>query len=229
MHSVMAQPFDAPREPLSKRAWKIARAVMRLVLPVTLTVTILSAAFLYKNEAVTSFDFFSPNMWAWNPGYWLTFGHMLLPLAFFAANLTNRRFGPIYALAQVLASWVVLGLLVSIILIRFGEGGGESAFPPAQVSVAFLVAFGLAQLVNINVFDKTRGRTWWGAPLISIIWASAVYVIIFHPVANWGLGEVWMPKMVSDFVIKSAIAGVLLAPYFLLRKSIKPMPGYGGA
>lgn len=229
MHSVMAQPFDAPREPLGKRVWKIIRAIMQLSLPVTLTVAVLSFAFLYKDQPVTSFDFFPPNYWAWNPGYWLTVGHLLLPLAFFFVNLTNRRFGPVYAVAQVIATWVLLALLVSYILVQFGEGGGESAFPPAQVSVGFLVAFGLAQLVNVNVFDKTRGRTWWGAPLISIVWASLIYVIVFHPVANWGGGEAWMPKMVADFAIKSAIAIALLVPYHLLRKAIRPLPGYGGA
>ncbi len=229
MHSVMAQPFDAPREKLQQRVWLGVRAVLRLIVPVLTLLVILSAAYIFKGDFVTRLDVFPTHLWRWNPGYWLSAGHLVLPLAFFSANLTNRRFGASYAISQVIVTWVILGLSVVMVMYRFGDWGSDSPFPPAQVSLAFVVAFGLAQLVNVNVFEKTRGRTWWGAPLISMVWASAVYVIIFHPVANWGTNEPWMPKMVADFVIKSGEAVLLLLPYHLLRRSIRPLPGYGGA
>ena len=112
---------------------------------------------------------------------------------------------------------------------KFGNWQSDNPFPSLQTSVAFLGAFGVAQIMLVSVFDKTRGRTWWGAPLISMIWASTFYVLIFHVVANWGLDREWMPAMAMDFSIKVVAAILLLIPYQMLRRTVKPLPGYGGA
>ncbi|TNE57064.1 MAG: hypothetical protein EP340_09840 [Alphaproteobacteria bacterium] len=229
MHSVIAQPFEAPREELAKRIWWIVRGVLRLILPVSVLFVTLILTFLMTRDAVVFLDIFPPQLAAWNPSAWLTVGHLMLPLSFFVINMTNRKYGALYAYTQVAATWVLLGAFTLFFMAQFGSWQNDNPFPPMQTSVAFLGAFGVAQVMLVSVFDKTRGRTWWGAPLISVIWASVFYVVIFHVVANWGLGREWMPTLAMDFVIKSVEAILLLVPYQLMRRSVKPLPGYGGA
>lgn len=156
-------------------------------------------------------------------------GHLLLPLSFFVINMTNRKYGARYALAQVAVTWVLLGLAAFFVMAQFGDWRTDNPFPPLQTSAAFLCAFGVAQFAVVTIFDRTRGRTWWGAPLISLLWASVFYSVIFHIGSNWGLGSPWMSEMVMDLAIKFVIAVLLLIPYQLLRKTIRPLPGYGGA
>lgn len=229
MYSVSTAPIGGHQDGLGTRIWKAILVGLRLILPVTVLSFILAVCFIEMEEGVTALDLFPPQLWQWNPGYWLTVGHVMLPLAFLVQNLTNRRFGPGYALGQVILTWAVLGSGALYVMMRFGEMSSESPFPPMQTTTAFLGAFFVAQLVNIRVFDRTRGRTWWGAPLISTIWASAIYVVIFYPVSMMGLQESFVPRMTVDFVIKLVSAFVLLVPYFLLRPVIKAAPGYGGA
>ncbi|TNE35718.1 MAG: hypothetical protein EP347_12785 [Alphaproteobacteria bacterium] len=229
MHSVIAQPFEAPREELAKRIWWIVRGVLRLILPVSALFVTLILTFLMTRDTVTFLDIFPPQLAKWNPSHWLTLGHLMLPLAFFVINLTNRKYGALYAYTQVAVTWVLLGMFTVFFMAKFGNWQSDNPFPSLQTSVAFLGAFGVAQIMLVSVFDKTRGRTWWGAPLISVIWASFFYVMIFHVVANWGLGREWMPTLTMDFVIKVVEAIVLLVPYQLMRRSVKPLPGYGGA
>lgn len=220
----------APKEvSFGARIKSVIAAFFRLILPTALLSIILFACYFELEDGVVALDLFPPHLWEWNPGYWLTMGHLMLPLSFFVVNLTSRRRGPSYALGQVLLSWLSLGLMTFIVLSEFGNLSSESLFPPAQTTMAFIVAFMLAQLVNIRVFDRTRGRTWWGAPFVSILWASVIFVIIFYPVSMMGQGQSFVPRMVTDLVLKTLSAGLLLLPYYLLRPMIKPAPGYGGA
>ena len=220
-----------PREELGFGARLLlgVKAALRLVVPTVFLSIILFASYFELEDPIAVLDLFPPHLWQWNPGYWLTVGHLILPLAFFAVNLTNRRYGPGYALGQVVASWALLGAATFLIASEFGGMSSESLFPPQQTSMAFLGGFGLAQLVNIRVFDRTRGRTWWGAPLVSILWASVIFVVVFYPVSMMGQGESFVPRLVTDLILKSLSAVLLLAPYFLLRPLIKSAPGYGGA
>ncbi len=221
--------FRAPKVAPGERAKIALRSVLRLILPVVSLLLVLVVSYFNMDRFVTGLDFFSAEQWSLNPGYWLTWGHLVLPLAFLMASLTNRRFGQSYAFAQVLMAWVGVGLITAAAYDRWDVLYVESPFPPMQISVAFMVAFVTAQLAQVAIFDKTRGRTWWGAPLFSTLWASLVYVVIFHTMAAWGNGQPWMDTMMVDFVIKAVLAVALLLPYFLLRRRIKSLPGYGGA
>jgi queuosine precursor transporter len=229
MSSASVKPFEAHELGAPTRVGNAVRAVSRLIFPTMTLSVVLAAAFFQMEENVIALDWFPPYQWQWNPGYWLTAGHLLLPLSFFVVNITNRKRGPHYALGQVVASWVLLGMVAAYVIVRFGGLSSESPFPPLQTSLGFMGAFVVAQLVNIRIYDRTRGRTWWGAPLISVLWACAIYVLIFHPVSMLGMNESFVPKMVTDFTIKAASAVILLIPYALMRRMVKPAPGYGGA
>lgn len=205
------------------------RGLLRLILPVAL----LSAIFLWADAAgswpVTWFDqFFGVLEPQLMPGYWLTGGHLILPLIFLALNLTNRRYGPSYAIAQIFIVWGILAAAYYYYAVD-GLALRAQPLPPLGTTVAFVTAVFLSQIFNVLVFDWTRGNPWWRAPLYGPLWGSAVYCFIFHPLVNLGDGTPWVTQMITHFGFMAAISFLLLIPYFLLRSVLRPLPGYGGA
>jgi queuosine precursor transporter len=209
--------------------WILIRAILRLILPVLALIVVYLAAYLGLNDSVTAFDVFPDEKWFLNPGYWLTTGHLILPLAFLVSNLTNRRFGDGYALAQLVISWLIIGGLLYLFMQMMGGVLPGSPLPNRRVSLSFLFAIMVGQTVGIYVFDRTRGRTWWGAPLFSALWGQTVFVVLFYTLTYIGMSDPWTNFMLMDLVIKVAAAILMLIPYHLLRGAIRPSPGYGGA
>jgi uncharacterized PurR-regulated membrane protein YhhQ (DUF165 family) len=209
--------------------WTVVRAVLRLILPVIALLGVYFAAYLTLNDQVTAFDVFPADKWFLNPGYWLTVGHLVLPLAFLVSNLTNRRYGEGYALAQLIVTWLVIGGLLYAAFKLTGGLMPGSPLPSRRISLSFLFAIIVGQTIGITVFDKTRGRPWWGAPLFSALWGQAAFVILFYVLAYVGMSDPWVNFMLMDLAIKVAAAVLMLIPYHLLRGIIRPLPGYGGA
>jgi uncharacterized PurR-regulated membrane protein YhhQ (DUF165 family) len=209
--------------------WGIWRTVFRLVPPVTMLLGVYIAAYVSLDKYVTVLDVFPDEKWFLNPGYWLTVGHFVLPLAWLATSLTNRRHGEGYALAQLLITWTIIGL-VALATSHLIEGGlPASPLPSRRVSLAFIFAILVGQIIGIYVFDRTRGRTWWGAPLFSALWGQTFFVLTFYTLAYVGMSDPWTNFMLMDLAIKLAAAFLMLIPYYLLRPLIRPMPGFGGA
>jgi uncharacterized PurR-regulated membrane protein YhhQ (DUF165 family) len=209
--------------------WIVVRAILRLILPVILLLAVYIGAFIALSDQITALDVFPDEKWFLNPGYWLTVGHLVLPLAFLVSNLTNRRYGEGYALAQLLVTWAIIGIALYFIFMMMDGLMPGSPLPSRRVSLSFLFAILVGQTVGIYVFDRTRGRTWWGAPLFSALWGQAIFVLLFYTLAYIGMSDPWTNFMLMDLSIKVAAAFLMLIPYQLLRGIIRPLPGYGGA
>ena len=207
----------------------VMRATGRLILPVAALAATLFLAYAYRTAPVTIFDGrFPPEQAYLQPGNWLTVGHALLPLAFFVVSLTNRRYGPNYAVAQIVAAWAVVAGLIAFALFYLKVEPAAGAFPDIRTVMAFTLAILIAQLVSAVVFDGTRGVRWWSAPLFSGLWAGIVFTALFYPVAFVGVEEPWINRMSVHLGIMTVAAFLLLIPYFLLRAAIKPLPGFAG-
>jgi uncharacterized PurR-regulated membrane protein YhhQ (DUF165 family) len=208
------------RTTLGQRAGEALRAALRIVLPVVVLGAALGAMFLYLDRPLPYF--------ADGQGPWLTVGHLLLPLAFLAVHLTNRRYGPAYAFAQVV---LTLGALAGIVL--FG-GGITHSLQPATVlpslreAAAFAGAFLVAGFVSIVAFDGARGPRWWMAPLIGSIVAAIVFAPAFYLSAYLGTPGLWLNHMAvhAGLLLAGAVFG--LAPFWLLRGVVQPLSGFGG-
>jgi len=209
--------------------WGIVRAILHLILPVIALLTVYVVAYLNINNPVTIFDVFPPEKWFLNPGYWLTVGHLVLPLAFLASALTNRAYGDGYALAQLVIAWLVIAAFLYLFTQSMGGAMPFSPLPNRRLSLSFVFAIILGQTVGIYVFDRTRGRTWWGAPLFSALWGQTAFVLLFYTLSFIGTTDPWTNFMMMDLAIKVAAAFLMLIPYHLLRGVIRPLPGYGGA
>lgn len=207
---------EAPR-PFS---WlgKALGAMLRLVFPVLLLLAILSAVYMYGNVRV-------PQL-AIRP--WLTLGHALLIVPFFVVMLTNRRYGPAYALAQVVIAMGVIGSVTMANAADLSRLVPQVAHVPQRIAVAFALAFLIANFVGIVAFDAARGPRWWTAPFASGAMCSVVFVLVYYTVGFLGTGTDWMSWMMVHGSVLAGAGVAMLVPYWMMRRIVPPLPGYNG-
>ena len=212
-----------------KPATGVFGAILRLFFPVLFLIGAYGLAYVAGDYAITLFDDQALlGQEGLAPSRWLTLGHLAILLPVFVVMMTNRIYGPPYALAQIVASWLILAGVVSFgwaDLAFYMSGLGPQ--PALDGALPFLGALGLAHVVSILVFDTMRGRPWWRAPLFGGL-AGAVVL----PLVSWGLshapGAPWISGLTLDLALKVATAFTLLLPYALLRPIAKPRDGFGG-
>jgi hypothetical protein len=91
------------RVTLGRRIADAARAVLRTVVPVIGLTAAQSALFLYMATPVPYLGGTAES--------WMMMSALLLPFSFLAIHLTNRRYGPAYAFAQIVVTFAVLGAI----------------------------------------------------------------------------------------------------------------------
>ena len=147
----------------------------------------------------------------------LTYGALSYPIAFLITDLANRSYGKEVARKIVyigFALGVSFTLLFSInfmdlISIRIAIGSGT----------AFLVA----QLLDVQIFDNLRKKTWYIAPLTSSIFGSTVDTFLFFSISFYATGVPWVTLSLGDLTIKILITLLMLIPFRLLLKKFKPV------
>ncbi|MEQ9329992.1 VUT family protein [Thalassobaculum sp.] len=131
---------------------------------------------------------------------WLTWGAFAYPLTFLVTDLTNRILGAGPARRVVYVGFAV-GVALSVI------------FADVRIGIASGSAFLVAQLLDIWIFDRLRRQSWWKAPLISSLLASALDTAVFFAGA-FAFSELpWVTWALGDYAAKLAMAAVLLAPF----------------
>ena len=147
----------------------------------------------------------------------LTYGAFSYPIAFLITDLANRSFGKIVARKIVYIGFAIgisFTLLFStnftdLISIRIAIGSG--------------VAFLIAQLLDVQIFDKLRKKEWFIAPLTSSMVGSAVDTFTFFSISFYGTGIPWITLSLGDLSVKIFVALVMLIPFRLLLKTLKPI------
>ena len=147
----------------------------------------------------------------------LTYGAFSYPIAFLITDLANRSFGKIVARKIVYIGFAIgisFTLLFStnfadLISIRIAIGSGT----------AFLVA----QLLDVQIFDKLRRKQWFVAPLTSSLIGSTIDTFIFFSISFYGTGIPWVTLSLGDLSVKIFVALVMLIPFRLLLKTLKPI------
>jgi hypothetical protein len=212
-----------------KPAKGVLGATLRLMLPVLVLIGAYALAYGARSYAIILFDnqaFLGQAGLA--PSGWLTLSHLVILLAFFVVMLTNRMYGPSYALLQIALSWTLMGLVilfgwswVTQYLPQLGTA------PDLSASWRYLGALAGAHLISIILFDSMRGRPWWRAPLFGGLAGAVALPLLF-----WGMsyqqGTPFISALVLDVALKVAVAFTLLIPYGLLRPIAKPRDGFGG-
>ena len=177
-------------------------------------------------------------------GQWLTWGAFTYPLAFLVTDIMNRVYGARDARKVVFAGFFV-GVACSMIGTQIiGEFGPLVTW---RIALGSGLAFLTAQLIDVAIFDRLRGGTWWRAPLVSTLIGSAVDTALFFTIAfsaaltfvepandvSWA-GEVlpmlgvgpavplWVSLAVADWGVKLALALIALVPFRMIVKRLKP-------
>ncbi len=204
-----------------KLAWA-GLAVCRLVLPVTLLVTLLGAAYLYSDAYLPLGDIVT------GPGSLLAISDLILPMAWFAIHLTNRRYGAGYAFAQLVAALAIGTAIVLFNPADVDHWIDQSPMLTLRALIAFGGAFFLANAIAILFFDGARGPRWWTAPLTASFTAALVFSAVYYPAAFAGVNIPWTDSALVHFLVFAAESVLLLIPYYLLRAAMRPLPGLNG-
>lgn len=121
-------------------------------------------------------------------GNWLTWGAFTYPFAFLVSEIVNRFHGVVAARRVVYAGFVV-GLICSVIGTQImGEFG---PLVTLRVAIGSGVAFLVAQLLDITIFDKLRRSAWWRAPFMGSFFGSCVDTLLFFSIAFSG-ALIWL-------------------------------------
>ncbi|MBS0471879.1 MAG: hypothetical protein JSR60_12455 [Proteobacteria bacterium] len=203
-----------------RKLGEAVRAVARMILPVIGLCAAFAAMYLYMDTDVPLF--------ADSGKAWLTVSHLLLPAAFLVIHLTNRRYGPAYAFAQIVLSFAAIaaGMIFGRDVIQMFLP--ETVLPSARDVLSFGGAFFVAGFVGIIAFDGARGPRWWTAPLTGSVVAGLVFAPIFYISAYVGTPAPWFAHMGIHAGLLIAGAILSLLPFWFLRRIVTPLSGFGG-
>ena len=171
-------------------------------------------------------------------GQWLTWGAFTYPLAFLVTDVMNRVYGVAAARRVVFVGFLV-GVACSLIGTQImGEFG---PLVTLRIALGSGLAFLVAQLLDVAIFERLRAGAWWRAPLVSTVIGSSVDTALFFTIAfsaglawiepgndvAWanealpllGHGPVvplWVSLAVADWGVKLGLALLALFPFRLI-------------
>jgi len=147
----------------------------------------------------------------------LTYGAFSYPIAFLITDLANRTYGKIIA-----RKIVYLGFLIGIIFTLFFSTNFADLIS-IRIAIGSGSAFLVAQLLDVQIFDKLRTNSWYVAPLVSSSIGSVVDTFLFFSIAFVGTAVPWVTLSLGDLAVKLVVALVMLVPFRLLLNTFKPV------
>ena len=145
----------------------------------------------------------------------LTYGAFSYPMAFLITDLSNRRYGK-----NVAKKIVYLGFILGISL-TFYFSTNYSDLVSVRIAIGSGTAFLVAQLIDVNIFDRLRKKIWFVAPLVSSLIGSTIDTFLFFSIAFYGTEINWITLSFGDLLVKIFVAVVMLIPFRLLLSHIK--------
>ena len=147
----------------------------------------------------------------------LTYGAFSYPVAFLITDLANRSFGKLIA-RKIVYFGFTIGILFTLIF-----STNFSDLISIRIAIGSGTAFIIAQLLDVQVFDKLRRKTWFVAPLFSSLIGSTVDTFLFFSISFYGTGVPWVTLSLGDLGVKILIALIMLVPFRLLLGILKPI------
>ena len=146
----------------------------------------------------------------------LTYGAFSYPIAFLITDLANRSYGKLIA-RQI----VYIGFIIGISFTLFFSTNFADLIS-VRIAVGSGTAFLVAQLIDVQIFDKLRKKKWFVAPLTSSFIGSAVDTFLFFSISFYATGIPWVTLSLGDLAVKIFVALVMLIPFRLLLSTLKP-------
>ena len=147
----------------------------------------------------------------------LTYGAFSYPIAFLITDLANRSYGK-FAARKIVYFGFAIGIgftlmfstdFADLISVRIAIGSGT--------------AFIIAQLLDVQVFDKLRNKSWFVAPLTSSLIGSTMDTFLFFSISFYATGIPWVTLSFGDLAVKILVALAMLIPFRLLLGTLKPV------
>ena len=145
----------------------------------------------------------------------LTYGAFSYPIAFLITDLANRSYGKIVA-----RKIVYIGFLIGIIFTLFFSTNFSDLIS-IRIALGSGTAFLVAQLLDVQIFDKLRKKKWFIAPLTSSFIGSVVDTFLFFSISFYGTGILWITLSLGDLAVKIFVTLLMLIPFRLLMGSLK--------
>ena len=140
----------------------------------------------------------------------LTYGAFSYPVTFLITDLANRRFGK-----EKARKLVYFGFIFGIILTLFVSTNFEDVIS-IRIAIGSGVAFLVAQLIDIEIFQKLRNNVWFVAPMTSSIFGSIIDTFLFFSISFLGTGVPWVTLAFGDLFVKILMTFLMLIPFRLL-------------
>ncbi|MDA8570200.1 queuosine precursor transporter [Candidatus Pelagibacter sp.] len=140
----------------------------------------------------------------------LTYGAFSYPVAFLITDLANRSYGKMIARKIVYIGFVI-GIIFTILF-----STNFTDLISIRIAIGSGLAFLIAQLLDVQIFDRLRKKKWFVAPLTSSLIGSTVDTFLFFSVAFYGTGVPWVTLSFGDLIIKVFVALIMLIPFRLL-------------
>ena len=145
----------------------------------------------------------------------LTYGAFSYPIAFLITDLSNRRYGK-----NTAKKIVYLGFILGVIL-TFYFSTNYSDLISVRIAIGSGTAFLVAQLIDVNIFDKLRKKVWYIAPLTSSLIGSTIDTFLFFYISFYGAKVNWLTLALGDLSVKIFVALFMLIPFRLLLTHIR--------
>ena len=145
----------------------------------------------------------------------LTYGALSYPVAFLITDLSNRRYGK-----NTAKKIVYFGFVLGIIL-TFYFSTNYSDLISIRIAIGSGTAFLVAQLIDVNIFDRLRNKIWYAAPLTSSLIGSTIDTFLFFSISFYGTNVNWLTLSFGDLFVKIFVALIMLIPFRLLLGRIQ--------
>ena len=91
-----------------------------------------------------------------------------------------------------------------------------------RIAIGSGTAFLVAQLIDVQIFDKLRMKKWFVAPLTSSFIGSVVDTFLFFSISFYATGVPWVTLSLGDLAVKIFVALIMLIPFRILLGTLKP-------
>jgi len=145
----------------------------------------------------------------------LTYGAFSYPIAFLITDLSNRFYGKIIA-----RKIVYIGFIIGIVFTLFFSTNFQDLIS-IRIAIGSGIAFLVAQLFDVQIFDKLRKKKWFVAPLTSSLIGSTIDTFLFFSISFYATGIPWVTLSLGDLAVKILVALLMLIPFRLLLGTLK--------
>ena len=145
----------------------------------------------------------------------LTYGAFSYPVAFLITDLANRSYGKVVA-----RKIVYVGFIIGIVFTLFFSTNFADLIS-VRIAIGSGIAFMVAQLLDVQIFDYLRKKKWFVAPLTSSLIGSTVDTFLFFSISFYATGIPWVTLSLGDLAVKIFVALAMLIPFRLLLVTFK--------